>query len=238
MTMTSPGRTTAQFATVLCLSAASLAAQQSTPPASPPLPAPATAVPTLTVMPASAGDTTEVLLTARGVDTVRSERDRLLGERRDAESLWGSVRDQAEKLRAEMLEVKEVISQVNAKEKQAKKDKRDNDRITAAAEKRQLERSLELLEARYQLRRAQAEKARLDRDYLDAAIRSDDAELAIAEREAQVLPNDPSQRSVFQELTSRWLQANRTRSARAYDVEDRRFKVIEAQIELLRLQRR
>jgi hypothetical protein len=189
-------------------------------------------------MPASAGDTTEVLLTARGVDTVRSERDRLLGERRDAESLWGSVRDQADKLRAEILEVKEVISQVNAKEKQAKKDKRDNDRITAAAEKRQLERSLELLEARYQLRRAQAEKARLDRDYLDAAIRSDDAELAIAEREAQVLPNDPSQRSVFQELTSRWLQANRTRSARAYDVEDRRFKVIEAQIELLRLQRR
>jgi hypothetical protein len=42
---------------------------------------------------------------------------------------------------------------------------------------------------------------------------------------------------VFQELTSRWLQALRTRTARAYDLEDRRFKVVEAQLELLKRQR-
>lgn len=188
-------------------------------------------------MPASAADTVEVILTARAVDTVRIEKDRFLGERRDAESQWGVLREQGERLKAQIAEVKDALSGVNAKEKLAKKDKRDTDRIAAAAEKRQLERSLEILEARYTLRRAQIEKARLDRDLLDASIRADDAELAIAERQTQVLPGDPSQRGVFQELTSRWLQALRTRSARAYDLEDRRFKVIEAQMELLKRMR-
>ncbi len=147
------------------------------------------------------------------------------------------MREQAEKLRAAIAEVKDAISAVNAKEKLARKDKRDNDRIFALTEKKQLERSLSLLEGRYALRLAQAEHARLMRDQLDAAIRADDAELAIAERQAQVVPNDPSQRSAFQELTSRWLQALRSQTARAYDVEDRRFKVVEAQIELLKRQR-
>ena len=104
--------------------------------------------------------------------------------------------------------------------------------------KRQLERSFELIEARYDLRRAQIDQARIERDYLDASIRADDAELAIAERATQVLVTDPTQRSVFEELTNRWLQALRTRTARAYDLEDRRFKVIEAQLELLKRQRR
>jgi chromosome segregation ATPase len=188
-------------------------------------------------MPASAADTTEVLLTARSVDTVRTEKDRFLGERRDAETHWGQLREQGERLKAQIAELKDALSGVNAKEKLAKKDKRDTDRIAAAAEKRQLERSLEIIEARYALRRAQIEQAKLDRDFLDASIRADDAELAIAERQTQVLPDDPSQRGVFQELTSRWLQALRTRSARAYDLEDRRFKVIEAQMELLKRMR-
>jgi hypothetical protein len=203
---------------------------------SPTVPA-ATAVPTPSVMPASAGDTNEVILTARLADSVRLEKDRYLGERRDAETRWALMREQSDKLKAAIAEVKDAISAVNAKEKQAKKDKRDNDRIFAQTEKRQLERALDLLEARYDLRRAEAEHARLLRDQLDAAIRANDAELAIAERQAQVVPNDPGQRTAFQELTSRWLQALRTRTARAYDVEDRRFKVVEAQIELLRRQR-
>ncbi len=204
---------------------------------SPTLPV-ATAVPTPTVMPVSAGDTVEIILTARLADSVRLEKDRYLGERRDAETRWASLREQADKLKAAIAEVTDAISAVNAKEKQAKKDKRDSDRIFALTEKKQLERSLDLLEARYDLRRAEAEYARLLRDQLDAAIRANDAELAIAERQAQVVPNDPGQRTAFQELTSRWLQALRTRTARLYDVEDRRFKVIEAQLELLRRQRR
>lgn len=203
---------------------------------SPTLPV-ATVVPTSTVIPASAGDTIEIILTARLADSVRLEKDRYLGERRDAETRWASVREQADKLKAAVAEVKEAISAVNAKEKQAKKDKRDSDRIFALTEKKQLERALDLLEARYELRRAEAEHTRLVRDQLDAAIRANDAELAIAERQAQVVPNDPGQRTAFQELTSRWLQALRTRTARAYDVEDRRFKVIEAQLELLKRQR-
>lgn len=201
-------------------------------------PAIATAVPAVSVIPASAADTSEVLRTARAVDTVRLEKDRFLSERRAAESRWVSMREQGDKLKAEVAEVKDAISAANAKEKQAKKDKRDNDRIFALAEKRQLERSLELLEGRYDLRRAQVEVARIERDYLDASIRADDAELAIAERQTQVVPDDPSQRTVFQELTSRWLQALRTQSARAYDLEDRRFKMVELQIELLKRQRR
>ncbi len=203
---------------------------------SPTLPV-ATVVPTSTVIPASAGDTIEIILTARLADSVRLEKDRYLGERRDAETRWASVREQADKLKAAIAEVKEAISAVNAKEKQAKKDKRDSDRIFALTEKKQLERALDLLEARYELRRAESEHARLVRDQLDAAIRANDAELAIAERQTQVVPNDPGQRTAFQELTSRWLQALRTRTARAYDVEDRRFKVIDAQLELLRRQR-
>lgn len=203
---------------------------------SPTLPV-ATVVPTSTVIPASAGDTIEIILTARLADSVRLEKDRYLGERRDAETRWASTREQADKLKAAIAEVKEAISAVNAKEKQAKKDKRDNDRIFALTEKKQLERALDLLEARYELRRAESEHARLVRDQLDAAIRANDAELAIAERQTQVVPNDPGQRTAFQELTSRWLQALRTRTARAYDVEDRRFKVIDAQLELLRRQR-
>jgi hypothetical protein len=224
------GQRFAQLALMSCLSAAIVCAQAPTVPN-------ATAVPTPSVIPASAGDTSEVILTARAADTVRIDKDRHLGERRDAETQWASMREQADKLKAAIAEVKDAISAVNAKEKLAKKDKRDNDRIFALTEKKQLERSLSLLEARFELRRAQAEHARLMRDQLDAAIRADDAELAIAERQVQVVPNDPSQRSAFQELTSRWLQALRTRTARAYDVEDRRFKVVEAQIELLKCQR-
>ncbi len=224
------GRRTAQLAVLLPLSAGLMRAQQTTPPV-------ATAVPTPSVIPASAADTSEVILTARGIDTVRVEKDRLLGERRDAESQWAVYREQGERLKAQVAELKDAISAVNAKEKQAKKDKRDNDRVVAIAERRQLERSLDLIEARYSLRMAQIEQARMLRDFLDASVRADDAELAIAERQSQVVPGDPSQRTVFQELTSRWLQALRTRTARAYDLEDRKFKVVEAQMDLLKLQR-
>jgi len=140
-------------------------------------------------------------------------------------------------LKATISELKGAISAASAKEKLAKKDKRDADRIAALADKRRIERSLDLVEARYELRDAQAEEARVTRDFLDASVRADDAELEIAERRDQVVPDDPSQRTAFQELTSRWLQALRTRSARSNDVEDQRFKVIEAQIALLKRQR-
>ncbi len=159
-------------------------------------------------MPA-AGDTIEVIRTARPTDSVRTEKDRMLGERRDAETRWTAMREQGARLRASVKELRTAVDAASAREKQAKKAKRDADRSVATAEKRDL----------------------------DASIRSADAELAIAERRDQVLPNDPSQRSAFEELTSRWLQALRTRAARGYDLEDRRFKVIEAQIELLKRQR-
>lgn len=189
------------------------------------------------LIPASAADTIEIILTARATDSVRIEKDRLLGERRDAETLWAGFRDQSLRLKATISELKSAISAASAKEKLAKKDKRDADRIAALADKRRIERSLDLVEARYELREAQAAEARVMRDFLDASVRADDAELEIAERRDQVLPDDPSQRSAFQELTSRWLQALRTRSARSNDVEDQRFKVVEAQIALLKRQR-
>ena len=223
-------KTMVRLASTITLTAGVLGAQQSTPPV-------ATAVPSRIVLPASAGDTSETIMSARARDTVRSEKDRLLGERRDAETRWTSLRDSASRLKGSISEVKGAISDAGNREKSAKKDKRDADRIAALADKRRLERSLDLLEARYDLRQAQAEQAKQERDFLDASVRADDAELVISERREQVLPDDPTQRSAFQELTSRWLQALRTRSARAYDVEDRRFKVVEAQIELLKRQR-
>jgi len=189
------------------------------------------------LIPTSAADTIEIIITARDTDTVRIEKDRLLGERRDAETRWAGFRDQSLRLKATISELKGAISAASAKEKLAKKDKRDADRIAALADKRRIERSLDLVEARYELREAQAEEARVTRDFLDASVRADDAELEIAERRDQVVPDDPSQRTAFQELTSRWLQALRTRSARSNDVEDQRFKVIEAQIALLKRQR-
>ena len=219
-----------RLASTLILTAGVLGAQQSTPPV-------ATAVPSPVVLPASAGDTSETIISARARDTVRSEKDRLLGERRDAETRWTSLRDSASRLKTSISEVKGAISDAGNREKSAKKDKRDADRIAALADKRRLERSLDILEARYDLRQAQADQAKQERDFLDASVRADDAELVISERREQVLPDDPTQRPAFQELTSRWLQALRTRSARAYDVEDRRFKVVEAQIELLKRQR-
>lgn len=194
-------------------------------------------MPSAAALPASAADTNETIIVARARDTVRSEKDRLLGERRDAETRWAAMRDSASRLKASIGEVKSAINDASNREKAAKKEKRDGDRIAATADKRRLERSLELLEARFELRQAQGEQSRLERDWLDAWVRADDAELVIAERREQVLPDDPTQRTAFQELTSRWLQALRTRSARAYDLEDRRFKVVEAQIELLKRQR-
>ncbi len=209
-------------------------AQQTTPP--PPFPTAQSAAST-TLVPASAADTAEIFLTARATDSVRIEKDRLLGERRDAETRWAGLREQATRLKATIAELRDAISAASAKEKLAKKDKRDADRIAAISDKRRIERALELVEARFDLREAQAEEARIHRDFLDASVRADDAELAIAERRDQVVPNDPSQRTAFEELTSRWLQALRTRAARAYDLEDRRFKVVEAQIALLKRQR-
>lgn len=197
--------------------------------------APATAATSL--FPASAADTVEVLLVARATDTVRVAMDRLLGERRDAETRWAALRDQSTRLKGTITELQNAIDSASAREKLAKKDKREADRITAAADKRQLQRARELVEARFELRQAQDEEARIHRDFIDASIRAHDAELSIAERRDQVVPTDPSQRTVFQELTSRWLQALRTRSARANDLEDRRFKVIDAQIALLKRQR-
>lgn len=205
--------------------------------AQPTTPTVATAVPANSIIPSSAADTLEIIITARGTDTVRTEKDRLLGERRDAETRWAGLSDQSLRLRAAIGELKDAISAATAKEKLARKDKRDADRIAAASEKRRMERSMALIEARFALREAQAEAARVERDFLDASIRADDAELAIAERRDLVTPDDPTQRTAFQELTSRWLQALRTRSARAYDLEDRRFKVVEAQMLLLKRQR-
>jgi hypothetical protein len=224
------GRTKIRLASILTLAAGALGAQQPTPPV-------ATPVPSLVVLPASAGDTSETIIMARARDTVRSEKDRLLGERRDAETRWTALRDSASRLKASISEVKGAINDAGNREKSAKKDKRDADRIAALADKRRLERSLEILEARYDLRQAQVDQAKQERDLLDASVRADDAELVIAERKEQVLPDDPTQRTAFQELTNRWLQALRTRSARAYDVADRRFKVVEAQLELLKRQR-
>lgn len=223
-------RRTVQFASAMFLSAGVLRAQQTTP-------AVATAVPVIVALPSSAADTSESILMARSADSILTDKDRLLGERRDAESRWAALKDQELRLKAGIGEVKSAIGDAGNREKQAKKEKRDSDRIAAAADKKRLERALDLLEARYDLRRAQSEQARVERDHLDAAVRADDAELSLAERRAQVLPDDPTQLTAFQELTSRWLQALRTRSARAYDVEDRRFKVVEAQIELLKRQR-
>lgn len=223
-------RRTVQFASAMFLSAGVLRAQQTTPPV-------ATAVPVIVALPSSAADTSESILMARSADSILTDKDRLLGERRDAESRWAALKDQELRLKAGIGEVKSAIGDAGNREKQAKKEKRDSDRIAAAADKKRLERALDLLEARYDLRRAQSEQARVERDHLDAAVRADDAELSLAERRAQVLPDDPTQLTAFQELTSRWLQALRTRSARAYDVEDRRFKVVEAQIELLKRQR-
>ncbi len=225
-----PGRTSALFIAAWFASAGVLCAQPTTPPVATPVPSPF-------VLPASAGDTNEVLVTARAKDSVRSEKDRLLGERRDAEAHWTALRDSAQRLKAAAAEVRNAINEAGNREKQARKEKRDGDRIAALADKRRLERSLEILQARFELRQAQVELAKQERDLLDAAVRADDAELAIAERREQVLPDDPTQRAAFHELTSRWLQALRTRSARSYDVEDRRFKVVEARIELLKRQR-
>lgn len=233
------GRLAVQFAIIGMLPISILEAQQSPPPATPvPTPTTTPAPPAAPfVMPASAADTMEVLLTARAVDTVRADKDRLLGARRDMETQWSALRDQLQRLKNSIAEVKGAISSAEDREKAAKKEKRDADRIAAGVEKRRLERSLDILEARADLRAAQAEQAKLERDYLDAAIRADDAELAIAERRTQVVPDDPSQRSAFMELTDRWLKALRTRTARSYDVEDRRFKVVEAQLALLKRQR-
>ena len=194
-------------------------------------------MPSATVLPASAADTNEIIVVARARDTVRSEKDRLLGERRDAETRWAAMRDSASRLKVSVGEVKSAINDASNREKDAKKEKRDGDRIAALADKHRLERALDILQSRFELRQAQGEQSRSERDWLDASVRADDAELAIAERREQVLPNDPTQRTAFQELTSRWLQALRTRAARAYDLEDRRFKVVEAQIELLKRQR-
>jgi chromosome segregation ATPase len=224
------GRTAVLISAALLVSAV-LSAQQTPPQAATPVPQVAV------VLPTSAADTFEVIITSRAKDTVRAEKDRLLGERRDAESRWTTLRDSASRLKGNVSEVKSAINEAGNREKQAKKEKRDADRIVALADKRRLERSLDILEARYNLRQAQVEQSKQQRDFLDAAIRADDAELAIAERREQVLPDDPTQRSAFQELTNRWLQALRTRAARSYDVEDRRFKVVEAQLELLKRQR-
>jgi chromosome segregation ATPase len=224
---------------LLCAAAllpGALAAQQAAPPAVPPVaPAPAPAQPT--PMPAAAGDTNEVLVIARGADTVRMERDRLLSERRDIEGRWAQLREESGRLRSNLADVRAAIDAAGDREKAAKKEKRETDRALFLSEKRALERSRDILESRFDLRQAQVELARLQRDYTDAAIRAADAELAIAERRLQVLPDDASQRGPFQELTNRWLQAIRTRTARAYDVEDRRYKVTEAQLEVLKRQR-
>lgn len=221
-------RRAALLALTVLLSAGSLAAQ---------LPVPASAAP-ITALPAAASDTTEALPAGRATDVVRIDRDRLLRELRDSENQWATLRDQAARMKSNIGEVKDAISTASNREKQAKKEKREGDRITAQADKRRLERARALLEARMNLRAAQSEETRIQRDFLDAAVRAADAELAIAERREQVLPDDASQRAAFEELTSRWLQLLRTRAARAYDLEDRRFKVVEAQIDMLTLQRR
>lgn len=225
-------RTIASVVALCAVSCTTVQTQQTTPP---PSPAPSASLTGL--IPAAAADTIEIIRLARATDSVRIEKDRLLGERRDAEARWATLRDQSIRLKATIAVLEDAVTAASAKERQARKDKRDADRVAAVADKRRIERSVSLMAARYELREAQAEEARVLRNYLDASVRADDAEFEIAERRDQVVPDDASQRTAFQELTSRWLQALRTRSARAFDLEDRRFKVIEAQIALLKRQR-
>jgi hypothetical protein len=208
----------------------------------PPAPAPATtpapvapALPSL--IPTVAGDTVEALRTARTADTLRAERDRYLTERRLADVRIGVLRDQAGTLRNEINDVRGAIKAADDRAKNARKDKRDADRSTAEYEKRLLERARDLLEVRFDVRQAQAEELRVMRDYLDAAVRATDAELAIAERASAVSPTDPSQRGAFTELTNRWLQAIRTREARARDLAGKRFDTADIEMEMIRRSR-
>jgi len=221
-------RRAAKLALALLLPAGALRAQQ-------PVPVPA-AAPNV-ALPAAASDTTELLPAPRNADTIRVDRDRLLRELRESENQWAVLSDQAARLQAHVVEVKGAMSAASTRDKQAKQAKREGDRLAAQGDKRRLERARDLIEARVDLREAQREAARIYREFLDAAVRAADAELVIAERREQVLPDDASQRTAFEELTSRWLLALRTRSARAYDLEDRRFKVVEAQIGMLKRQR-
>ena len=224
-----PGIRAAHFALALLLPAGAVRAQQTVPVLPPAV---------VSALPAAAADTTEPLPAPRVTDAVRADRDRILGELREAENRWATVRDQAVRMKANLGEVKSALSSATSREKQAKKDKSESDRTAAQGDKRRLERAIYLIEGRMDLRMIQAEEARIQREFLDAAVRAADAELVIAERREQVLPDDASQRTAFEELSSRWLQALRTRAARAYDLEDRRFKVVEAQIDVLKRQRR
>lgn len=228
MHLITPCRRTAPLALALLLCAGALHAQQSVP-----VPAAAPG----STMPAAAADTVELLPPARAADTVRTDRDRLLRELREAENQWAALRDQSLGMRANLVELKTAIESAADREKLAKKAKRDDERVAAQTDKRRLERARDLIEARIDLREAQTEAMRIQRDYLDAGVRAADAELVIAERRDQVLPDDASQRTAFEELNSRWLLALRTHSARAYNLEARRFKVIEAQIDMLKRQR-
>ena len=224
-----PGPRAAHFALALLLPAGAMRAQQTVP-----------VLPSAVVsaLPAAAADTTEPLPAPRTTNVVRADRDRILGELRESENRWATLRDQAARMKANIGEVKGALSSATSREKQAKKDKSESDRTAAQADKLRLERAIYLIEGRMDLRAAQAEEARIHREFLDASVRATDAELAIAERREQVLPDDASQRTAFEELSSRWLQVLRTRAARAYDLEDRRFKVVEAQLDMLKRQRR
>jgi chromosome segregation ATPase len=187
---------------------------------------------------AAIADTIEAGLVARTLAAIQGERDRWLGERRDAETRWATATTRAQAMRGEIAALERAIDTLARKASAARKEKRDADRAAAETERRATERALDIVRARREVVAAEGEQARLERDHADAAVRAADAEQAIAERRAVASHADPVQRLAFEELQSRWLQALRTREARNADVADRRFRVVEARLALLERERK
>ncbi|MCU0619059.1 MAG: hypothetical protein MUF40_04020 [Gemmatimonadaceae bacterium] len=215
-----------------CVLAAQGAPADSAVRAAPPVP------PALVASPAAIADTIEAGLVARGLDAIRGERDGFLVARREAETRWAERREAVQRTRTEIAQAERAREAAEEKSRAARKSKQDAERAAADQERRRIERTLLLLRATIEVREAEAELGRIERDAADAAVRAADAEQAIAERRQLASHADPVQRLAFEELQSRWLEALRLRTQREGDVVDRRYRVIEARQTLLERQRR
>ncbi len=176
-------------------------------------------------------DSTENVLPARTLDTIRAERESYARLRGDADARAGTARLRLAEMEDQVEQIKAALAAVDARIKTAKDGKNEPDKVVAEAEKKRIERQRSVMERRRDLRTAEMEEARAEAEAAVAATRALDLEYQLARRRLDV-----ADAAVLADLEKKTLEARVDWASRDADLAGRRGRVVERRLSLLEAQ--
>lgn len=176
-------------------------------------------------------DSTEILVTARPIDSIRSDRERIGRFRGEADARYGNARSRVAELEIQVELFEKQIDLVSTRIKLAKKEKREADKTVAEVEKKDLERRKGLLEKRLDLRRAEVDLAQAETAYAEAATRALDFEHQLERKRVEM-----AERGFLLELERKTLESKLDQENSRRSLVDRRARLVERQLALMQAQ--